>query len=85
LRAADLRFMPDEAAAFLNEAMRLRLAPEDVAALEARTEGWIADSNWPPWLCKAHLPRKAVRTLRFHRRFYRQQPLHPRLPAETGL
>ncbi len=42
LRAADLRFTPDEAAAFLNGAMGLGLAADDVAALEARTEGWIA-------------------------------------------
>jgi LuxR family maltose regulon positive regulatory protein len=42
LRAADLRFTPDEATAFLNQAMGLDLSPEDVAALEARTEGWIA-------------------------------------------
>lgn len=42
LRAADLRFTPDEAAAFLNQAMLLDLTPEDVGALEARTEGWIA-------------------------------------------
>jgi LuxR family transcriptional regulator, maltose regulon positive regulatory protein len=42
LRAADLRFTPAEAATFLNEAMRLDLAAADVAALEARTEGWIA-------------------------------------------
>jgi LuxR family maltose regulon positive regulatory protein len=42
IRAADLRFTPDEAAAYLNEAMRLGLAASDVAALEARTEGWIA-------------------------------------------
>lgn len=42
LRAADLRFTPDEAAAFLNEAMGLGLTAADVAALEARTEGWIA-------------------------------------------
>jgi LuxR family maltose regulon positive regulatory protein len=42
LRDADLRFMPDEAAAFLNGAMRLSLTAEHVAALEARTEGWIA-------------------------------------------
>ena len=41
LRSADLRFTPDEAAAFLNEIMGLRLGPEDIAALEARTEGWI--------------------------------------------
>ena len=42
LRAADLRFTPDEAAAFLNQMMHLDLSPADVAALEARTEGWIA-------------------------------------------
>ena len=42
LRAADLRFTPDEAAAFLNEVMGLELSPDDVAALETRTEGWIA-------------------------------------------
>jgi LuxR family transcriptional regulator, maltose regulon positive regulatory protein len=42
LRAADLRFSPAEAAAFLNAAMGLSLSPEDIAALEDRTEGWIA-------------------------------------------
>jgi LuxR family maltose regulon positive regulatory protein len=42
IRAADLRFTPDEAAAYLNEAMGLDLRASDVAALEARTEGWIA-------------------------------------------
>ena len=42
LREADLRFTPKEAAAFLNQAMRLDLSPADVAVLEAHTEGWIA-------------------------------------------
>src|SRR5712691_3280607 len=42
LRVADLRFTPSEAAAFLNQAMGLSLSAEDVAALEGRTEGWIA-------------------------------------------
>jgi len=42
LRAADLRFTPDEAAAFLNDVMGLGLSTEDIAALDARTEGWIA-------------------------------------------
>ncbi len=42
IRAADLRFTTDEAAAFLHRTMGLNLSPEDVAALEARTEGWIA-------------------------------------------
>lgn len=42
LRAADLRFTPPEAAAFLSQVMDLHLSAEDVAALERRTEGWIA-------------------------------------------
>ncbi|HKQ08075.1 MAG TPA: LuxR C-terminal-related transcriptional regulator [Blastocatellia bacterium] len=42
LRVADLRFTPSEAAEFLNQTMGLKLSAEDVAALEARTEGWIA-------------------------------------------
>ncbi len=42
IRAADLRFTPDEAAAYLNESMGLDLDAPDVAALEGRTEGWIA-------------------------------------------
>ena len=42
LRAADLRFSPDEAAAFLNHAMGFNLSSEDITALETRTEGWIA-------------------------------------------
>jgi LuxR family maltose regulon positive regulatory protein len=42
VRAADLRFTTDEAAAYLNEVMGLDLGPADVQALEGRTEGWIA-------------------------------------------
>jgi LuxR family maltose regulon positive regulatory protein len=42
LREADLRFTNEETAAFLTQAMGLALSTEDVAILEARTEGWIA-------------------------------------------
>ena len=42
IRAADLRFTPAEAAAYLNGVMGLVLTAPDVAALEGRTEGWIA-------------------------------------------
>ncbi|TFB48154.1 LuxR C-terminal-related transcriptional regulator [Cryobacterium tagatosivorans] len=42
LRAADLRFTPDEAAVFLGKMVDLDLSAADVAALDARTEGWIA-------------------------------------------
>jgi LuxR family transcriptional regulator, maltose regulon positive regulatory protein len=40
LRAADLKFTPAEADAFLNQVMGLDLGPAQVAALDARTEGW---------------------------------------------
>ena len=42
LRARDLRFTEEEAAAFFTQTMGLELRPEWVAALEQRTEGWIA-------------------------------------------
>lgn len=42
IRAGDLRFTPDEAAAYLNEVMGLHLAAVQVNELEERTEGWIA-------------------------------------------
>jgi LuxR family maltose regulon positive regulatory protein len=38
----DLRFTADEAGDFLNQALGLDLDPQIIAALEARTEGWIA-------------------------------------------
>jgi LuxR family maltose regulon positive regulatory protein len=42
VRAADLRFTAEEAASYLNDSMVLGLNEDDVAALEGRTEGWIA-------------------------------------------
>jgi LuxR family transcriptional regulator, maltose regulon positive regulatory protein len=42
VRAADLRFSPAEAREFLTRVMGLELTAADVAALEDRTEGWIA-------------------------------------------
>ncbi|MEO0374462.1 MAG: LuxR C-terminal-related transcriptional regulator [Cyanobacteria bacterium P01_A01_bin.17] len=42
LRVNDLRFTPDEAAAFLHQMMGLEISAADVTALEKRTEGWIA-------------------------------------------
>jgi LuxR family maltose regulon positive regulatory protein len=42
LRVSDLRFTAPEAAEFLNQAMGLSLSSENIAALEERTEGWIA-------------------------------------------
>jgi LuxR family maltose regulon positive regulatory protein len=42
IRAVDLRFTPDEANTFLNGVMALGLTAQDIAVLQARTEGWIA-------------------------------------------
>ncbi len=42
IRADHLRFTADECALFLNQVMGLQLARDDIAAMEARTEGWIA-------------------------------------------
>jgi LuxR family maltose regulon positive regulatory protein len=42
IRSADLRFTPEETSSFLIRTLGLHLSGEDIAALEARTEGWIA-------------------------------------------
>jgi LuxR family maltose regulon positive regulatory protein len=42
IRQNDLRFTKVEVAVFLNDLMGLDLSPEDIAALNTRTEGWIA-------------------------------------------
>jgi LuxR family maltose regulon positive regulatory protein len=42
IRSADLRFTPDETAAFFNHTMHLALMEEDILSLSQRTEGWIA-------------------------------------------
>jgi LuxR family maltose regulon positive regulatory protein len=42
IRSQELRFSPEEALEFLNRTMSLNLSIEEVRALEARTEGWVA-------------------------------------------
>jgi LuxR family maltose regulon positive regulatory protein len=42
LRVAELRFTPAEVSSFLQETMRLGLSAEACAALDSRTEGWVA-------------------------------------------
>jgi LuxR family transcriptional regulator, maltose regulon positive regulatory protein len=42
LRAADLRFGPEEAGAYLNQVMGLQLTAGNVSELVRRTEGWVA-------------------------------------------
>jgi len=57
LRAADLRFTPAEAADFLNQAMGLNLSTENITALEARTEGWIAGLQLAALSMQGHASR----------------------------
>ncbi len=54
LRAADLRFSAEEADTFLNQVMGLSLAPQHVAALETRTEGWAAGLQLAALSARAH-------------------------------
>ena len=79
IRAADLRFTPDEAAAYLNDAMGLDLTAGDVAALEGRTEGWIAA------LQLAALSMQGRDDIAgFIAGFAGRRPLHRRLPGRGG-
>jgi LuxR family maltose regulon positive regulatory protein len=41
IRTEDLRFTVDETSAFMNTVMELRVSPEEISILNARTEGWI--------------------------------------------
>ncbi|MBI5297073.1 MAG: helix-turn-helix transcriptional regulator [Chloroflexi bacterium] len=61
LRTADLRFTSAEAADFLNRMMGLNLSEGDVAALEARTEGWIAGLQLAALSMQGHVSRDTAR------------------------
>ncbi len=61
LRAADLRFTSAEAADFLNRMMGLNLSEGDVAALEARTEGWIAGLQLAALSMQGHASRDTAK------------------------
>ena len=69
LRAADLRFTPAEATDFLNQVMGLNLSAEDIAALETRTEGWIAGLQLAALSMQGHQD-----VHQFHPIFHRQPP-----------
>jgi LuxR family maltose regulon positive regulatory protein len=63
LRTAQLRFTRKEVATFLNDRMGFDLSPNGIAAMEARTEGWIASlklaalsmqgrKDWPEFIAE---------------------------------
>ena len=78
LRAADLRFITGEASDFLRETMHLDLSPAQVAALEDRTEGWIAGLQLAALSLRQQAPERADA---FITAFTGQPPLHCRLLA----
>ena len=80
LRAADLRFTSSEAAEFLNQVMDLHLSTEDIAALEDRTEGWIAGLQ-----LAALSMRGQPGCAQIHPGIRRRQPLHRGLFDRRGL
>ncbi|HSN78086.1 MAG TPA: LuxR C-terminal-related transcriptional regulator [Anaerolineae bacterium] len=64
LRAADLRFAPAEAAGFFNQVMGLNLSAEDIAALETRTEGWLAGLQLAALSMQGHASRDTTSFIR---------------------
>ena len=54
IRSADLRFTLEEAGEFLNRMMEFSLSLDDIAALERRTEGWIAGLQLAAISMKGH-------------------------------
>ena len=79
IRAADLRFTGEEVSGYLNDAQRLDLTAADLAALEARTEGWVAALQ----LAALSL-RDRDDPSRLHRRVRRRRPVRRRLPRRRG-
>ena len=79
IRATDLRFTSAEATAYLTAATGLDLAAADIAALEERTEGWIAALQLAALSLQGRRGRQ-----RLHRPLRRGRPLHRRLPGRGG-
>ena len=79
IRASDLRFSAEEASTYLNEVMGLGLGSEDVAALEERTEGWIAALQLAALSMEGRDDIAGVR-----RPVYGHRPIHSRLPGRGG-
>ena len=62
LRQIDLRFSTEEISEFLNNIMGLDLWATDIAALEDRTEGWIAALQMAALSLQGHSPERTSRS-----------------------
>jgi len=65
IRAADLRFNSEEAAGFLARTMALPLPANQIAALETRTEGWVAGLQLAALALKSAHPETSQSTEAF--------------------
>ncbi len=65
IRAADLRFNSQEAAGFLAQTMALHLSADQIAALENRTEGWVAGLQLAALALKSTRPETGQSTEAF--------------------
>ncbi len=65
IRAADLRFNSEEAAGFLARTMALPLPANQIAALETRTEGWVAGLQLAALALKSTRPETSQSTEAF--------------------
>ena len=79
IRAADLRFTVPEVATYLNDVAALELTTGDIAALETRTEGWIAALQLAALSLRGSADAGSV-----HRCLRRRRPLHRGLPGRGG-
>ena len=69
--AGDLRFSVDESNTFLNDLMDLGLSDEDVARLDARTEGWAVGLQLAAISLKSHQDKsKAVASFSGSHRYF---------------
>jgi LuxR family maltose regulon positive regulatory protein len=85
LNAADLRFSPEEARDFLNEKMALDLAPEEIAPLQARLEGWAAGLQLAALTLRQRQPGSSTPLVSGRQRFitdYLSEEVLARLPAD---
>lgn len=58
LRATDLRFGYEETEQFLQGALNFKLSPQEIAALQDRTEGWIAGLQMAAFSMQARLAKQ---------------------------
>ena len=73
----DLRFKPEETAAYLSQTQIAPLSQPALHLLEERFEGWPAGCIWLPFLCVRQAARKP---------FYRLYPARtPTLPDTSGM